>query len=76
MNLFERHAKMGRIWGVILHQPINMKHEPRFIKVGFIAKDYKGFAAELIDLQAIVDAMEEKRRPQPRLRLRREEDAS
>lgn len=56
LNLFEHHAKKKQIWGVILHTPNVVTHEPLHIKVGFIAKDYEGFAADLIDLKAIVDA--------------------
>ncbi|MCH7870584.1 MAG: hypothetical protein IID33_02685, partial [Planctomycetes bacterium] len=65
------HAKKKQIWGVILHTPNSASHQPLRIQVGFIAKDYDGFAAELIDLKVIVEAMESTdAKAAPRLRLR------
>ena len=76
LQLFERHAKKKQIWGVILHTPNSASHQPLRIQVGFIAKDYNGFAAELIDLKVIVEAMESTdAKAAPRLRLRTDEEA-
>lgn len=75
LQLFQHHAKKKQIWGVILHTPNSVTHRPLRIQVGFIAKDYEGFAAELIDLKAIVDAMDvTDSQAAPRLRLRTDKE--